>query len=158
MVKWSNLENQLLSVCPSCSVPYYFYPQTTCSSSPAVYLLKFLCSDRNGLLHGNENFSHFHFMKRKSILVQFPACGSLISCFLNSFVLDVTKILSELELAIQRVKVTTTPDDRVLDLFFITDNMWVLLWYSYCFLYVKAKFSHFGQSKIGHSCFICLLF
>lgn len=49
--------------------------------------------------------------------------AALISCFLNSFVVDVTKILSELELAIQRVKVTTTPDDRVLDLFFITDNM-----------------------------------
>ncbi|XP_062014731.1 ACT domain-containing protein ACR9-like, partial [Rosa rugosa] len=86
-LKWSNLENQLLSVCPSCSVPYYFYPQTTCSSPPAVYLLKFLCCDRNGLLH------------------------------------DVTEILSDLELSIQRVKVTTTPDDRVLDLFFITDNM-----------------------------------
>ncbi|KAM5583741.1 ACT domain-containing protein ACR9-like [Rosa sericea] len=86
-VKWSNLENQLLSVCPSCSVPYYFYPQTTCSSPPSVYLLKFLCSDRNGLLN------------------------------------DVTEILSDLELSIQRVKVTTTPDDRVLDLFFITDNL-----------------------------------
>ncbi|KAL6200140.1 hypothetical protein ACLB2K_029922 [Fragaria x ananassa] len=88
-VKWSNLEKQLLSVCPSCSVPYYFYPQPTCSS-PAVYLLKFLCSDRYGLLH------------------------------------DVTEILSDLELAIQMVKVTTTPDDRVLDLFFITDNMELL--------------------------------
>lgn len=37
--------------------------------------------------------------------------------------LDVTHVLSELELSIQRVKVTTTPDGRVLDLFFITDNM-----------------------------------
>lgn len=35
---------------------------------------------------------------------------------------DVTQILSELELTIQRVKITTTPDDRVLDLFFVTDN------------------------------------
>ncbi|XP_038692169.1 ACT domain-containing protein ACR9-like isoform X2 [Tripterygium wilfordii] len=35
---------------------------------------------------------------------------------------DVTQVLCELELRIQRVKVTTTPDDRVLDLFFITDN------------------------------------
>ncbi|XP_071707817.1 ACT domain-containing protein ACR9-like [Rutidosis leptorrhynchoides] len=36
---------------------------------------------------------------------------------------DVTKVLSELELAIQRVKVTTTPDGKVLDLFFVTDEM-----------------------------------
>lgn len=36
---------------------------------------------------------------------------------------DVTKILCELELTIQRVKVMTTPDDKVLDLFFITDGM-----------------------------------
>ncbi|XP_021813843.1 ACT domain-containing protein ACR9 [Prunus avium] len=34
---------------------------------------------------------------------------------------DVTKILCELEILIQRVKVMPTPDGRVLDLFFITD-------------------------------------
>ncbi|CAN1329345.1 ACT domain-containing protein ACR9 [Linum perenne] len=39
---------------------------------------------------------------------------------------DVTQVLSELEFAIQRVKVTTTPDGRVMDLFFITDNMELL--------------------------------
>ncbi|XP_068338733.1 ACT domain-containing protein ACR9-like [Pyrus communis] len=86
-VKLSNLKNQLQSVCPSCSVPFYLYQQPTRSSSSPVYLLTFLCLDRKGLLH------------------------------------DVTQTLSELELSIQRVKVTTTPDDRVLDLFFITDNM-----------------------------------
>lgn len=42
--------------------------------------------------------------------------------FCDSFV-DVTKILSELEFTIQRVKVMTTPDGRVVDLFFITDGM-----------------------------------
>lgn len=39
---------------------------------------------------------------------------------------DITKVLSELELVIQRVKVMTTPDDRVLDLVFITDSMELL--------------------------------
>ncbi|KAF5799950.1 putative [Protein-PII] uridylyltransferase [Helianthus annuus] len=34
---------------------------------------------------------------------------------------DVTEVLCELDLSIQRVKVTTTPDGKVLDLFFITD-------------------------------------
>lgn len=42
--------------------------------------------------------------------------------------LDVTRVLCELELTIHKVKVTTTPDGRVLDLFYITDNMWVYLW------------------------------
>lgn len=36
---------------------------------------------------------------------------------------DVTKVLTELEFTIQRVKVMTTPDGRVIDLFFITDEM-----------------------------------
>ncbi|EPS73518.1 hypothetical protein M569_01237 [Genlisea aurea] len=36
---------------------------------------------------------------------------------------DVTRVLHQLELSIQRVKVSTTPDGRVLDLFFIKDNL-----------------------------------
>lgn len=39
---------------------------------------------------------------------------------------DVTQVFDELELTIQRVKVTTAPDGRVLDLFFITDNLGLL--------------------------------
>ncbi|OVA06940.1 ACT domain [Macleaya cordata] len=35
---------------------------------------------------------------------------------------DVTEVLCELELTIMRVKVSTTPDGRVMDLFFITDT------------------------------------
>lgn len=35
---------------------------------------------------------------------------------------DVTKVLCELELTIERVKVSTTPDGRVMDLFFVTDT------------------------------------
>jgi len=36
---------------------------------------------------------------------------------------DITRVLCELDLSIQRVKVMPTPDGRVLDLFFITDGM-----------------------------------
>lgn len=90
LVRWSNLKNRLLSVCPSCSVSFYLNRQPPPSTSSPVYLLKFFCLDRKGLLH------------------------------------DVTQVLSELELTIQSVKVTTTPDGRVLDLFFITDNMELL--------------------------------
>ncbi|KAK6926939.1 hypothetical protein RJ641_008658 [Dillenia turbinata] len=90
IVRWTSLKNRLLSVCPSCSVSFFFNQQPTSPSSSPVYLLKFCCLDRKGLLH------------------------------------DVTQVLCELELSIQRVKVMTTPDGRVLDLFFITDNMELL--------------------------------
>ncbi|MBA0603642.1 hypothetical protein Gorai_003780 [Gossypium raimondii] len=89
-VRWPSLKNRLQSLCPSCSVTFHFEGQASNSAAAAaspVYLLKFFCLDRKGLLH------------------------------------DVTQVLSELELTIQKVKVTTTPDGRVLDLFFITDNM-----------------------------------
>ncbi|KAJ0020487.1 hypothetical protein Pint_32336 [Pistacia integerrima] len=69
---------------------WFHYCKPTCPPSSPVYLLKFFCLDRKGLLH------------------------------------DVTQVLCELELTIQRVKVTMTPDGRVLDLFFITDNMELL--------------------------------
>ncbi|XP_042408823.1 ACT domain-containing protein ACR9-like [Zingiber officinale] len=39
---------------------------------------------------------------------------------------DVTQVLGELELLIHRVKVSTTPDGRVIDFFFITDGMELL--------------------------------
>ncbi|XP_071732838.1 ACT domain-containing protein ACR9-like [Rutidosis leptorrhynchoides] len=39
---------------------------------------------------------------------------------------DVTKLLCELELTIQRLKVMTTPDGKVLDLFFVTDSVNIL--------------------------------
>ncbi|XP_021716193.1 ACT domain-containing protein ACR9-like [Chenopodium quinoa] len=88
-VRWENLKERLVSFCPSCSLSFYYTPPPP-SKSSAVYLLKFCCLDRRGLLY------------------------------------DVTHVLCELELNIERVKVTTTPDDRVLDLFFITDNLELL--------------------------------
>ncbi|RZC84059.1 hypothetical protein C5167_046844 [Papaver somniferum] len=91
-IRWKSLKNQLVSVCASNSASFYFNQQSDSksSSSPLVYLLKFCCLDRKGLLH------------------------------------DVTKVLCELELTIQRVKVMTTPDDKVMDMFFVTDNLELL--------------------------------
>ncbi|GMH12763.1 hypothetical protein Nepgr_014604 [Nepenthes gracilis] len=86
-VQWTNLKERLVAVCPPCSLSFYYYQLTTPRKSSPLYLLKFCCLDRRGLLH------------------------------------DVTEALGELELTIERVKVTTTPDGRVLDLFFITDNV-----------------------------------
>ncbi|XP_059660714.1 ACT domain-containing protein ACR9-like isoform X2 [Cornus florida] len=65
---------------------------------------------------------------------------------------DVTQVLCELELTIQRVKVTTTPDDRVLDLFFVTDNLELL--------HTKKRQDETCEqlhSVLGESCISCEL-
>ena len=41
---------------------------------------------------------------------------------LRACLADVTSVLCELELTIKKVKVSTTPDGSVIDLFFITDT------------------------------------
>ncbi|KAJ4978176.1 hypothetical protein NE237_008956 [Protea cynaroides] len=115
-VSWASLKDRLLSVCPSCAVSYYFNQQSSCSATSPVYMLKFCCLDRKGLLH------------------------------------DVTKVLCELELIIQRVKVMTTPDGRVLDLFFITDSMDLL--------HTKPRQDDTCEqlhAVLGESCIICEL-
>ncbi|RWR81637.1 ACT domain-containing protein ACR9 isoform X2 [Cinnamomum micranthum f. kanehirae] len=75
-VRWSSLKERLLSICPSCLIPFYF-DSATLPKPSQVYLLKFLSVNRKGLLH------------------------------------DVTQVLSDLELTIHRVKVSTMPDGRV---------------------------------------------
>lgn len=82
-------------------------------TSAQVYLLKLFSVDRKGLLHGNNIFE---------LLVSFLSLeiGLLIAAKCDA---DVTQVLCELELLIHWVKVSTTPDGRVVDLFFITDGM-----------------------------------
>ncbi|KAL3530720.1 hypothetical protein ACH5RR_010042 [Cinchona calisaya] len=116
-VRWANLKERLLSVCPSCSVSFYLnQPSSHTTFSPPMYLLKFCSLDRKGLLN------------------------------------DVTQVLCELELTIQRVKVTTTPDGRVLDLFFVTDNLELL--------HTKERQDETCerlQAVLGESCISCEL-
>jgi hypothetical protein len=113
-IRWASLKNRLMSMCPSSySIP--FYPDMSQPGPSQFYLLKLLSPDRKGLLHGNYYiYDHLslHFMPHQ-------AFNSL--CAVSSA--DVTHILSDLELIIHRVKVSTTPDGRVVDLFFITDGM-----------------------------------
>ncbi|KAL9227897.1 hypothetical protein vseg_003535 [Gypsophila vaccaria] len=89
-IRWGLVKKRLVRACPSCSsasgISYYSAEWQQLPNPPNVFLLKFCCHDRRGLLH------------------------------------DVTEVLCELELYIQRVKVSTTPDGKVLDLFFITDT------------------------------------
>ncbi|MFQ6624722.1 hypothetical protein Gotur_004149 [Gossypium turneri] len=116
VVRWPSLKNRLQSLCPSCSVTFYLNDQPSNSPASPVYLLKFFCLDRKGLLH------------------------------------DVTQVLCELELTIQKVKVTTTPDGRVLDLFFITDNMELL--------HTEERQHHLCKqldAVLGDSCISCKL-
>lgn len=87
--RWSLLKKRLSECCPSCSSASgisYYRTDLEPPKPPEVFLLKFCCHDRRGLLH------------------------------------DVTSVLCELELTIRKVKVSTTPDGRVMDLFFITDS------------------------------------
>ncbi|KAL9272387.1 ACT domain-containing protein [Drosera capensis] len=83
--RWSLVKKWMVAACPSCfsasGISYYNAEQQG-AKPPAVFLLKFCCTDRP----------------------------------------DVTKSLCELELTIKRVKVSTTPDGRVVDLFFVTDT------------------------------------
>ncbi|KAL4575112.1 hypothetical protein LXL04_021953 [Taraxacum kok-saghyz] len=68
---------------------------------PAFYIDQFSCSSKSPPLYLLKVFS----LDRKGLIH------------------DVTKLLCELELTIQRLKVMTTPDGKVLDLFFITDSV-----------------------------------
>ncbi|XP_051143480.1 ACT domain-containing protein ACR9 [Andrographis paniculata] len=90
VVRWVSLKERLQSFCPPSITPFYLGQSSPRATSSPVYLLKFCCVDRKGLLH------------------------------------DVTQALDELELEIQKVKVSTTPDGSVLDLFFIRDNLSLL--------------------------------
>ncbi|OIW05141.1 hypothetical protein TanjilG_02614 [Lupinus angustifolius] len=87
--RWSLLKKRLIEACPTCSSASgisYYCTDLNPRKPPNVFLLKFCCHDRRGLLH------------------------------------DVTEVLYELELNIKKVKVSTTPDGKVVDLFFITDT------------------------------------
>lgn len=145
IVKWSNLKNRLASICPSCSVSFFLNEQPSCSSSSPVYLLKFFCLDRRGLLHGNGSVGFYYFLILSPSFWRSVFLVLSCVCMYNVVVIftDVTQILSELELSIQRVKVTTTPDGRVLDLFFITDNMWDFVLGLILILFLTDNFKNF---------------
>ncbi|CAN6576646.1 unnamed protein product [Malus baccata var. baccata] len=87
--RWGLLKKRLVGTCPSCSSASgisFYRSELQPPKPPDVFLLKFCCYNRRGLLH------------------------------------DVTGVLCELELTIKKVKVSTTPDEKVMDLFFVTDT------------------------------------
>ncbi|CAN1798252.1 ACT domain-containing protein ACR9 [Linum perenne] len=104
-VDWDSLKNRLYYASPSCLGPYFFGNKSNGPSSPSsLYLLKIFCLDRKGLLHGNILcITHTLFFS---------------SIFQNLLTLPISSFL--------RVKVMTTPDARVVDLFLITDCLELL--------------------------------
>ncbi|XP_074577121.1 ACT domain-containing protein ACR10-like [Curcuma longa] len=91
--RWDLLKKRLVEACPQASsllgieiYNFIRHQESVTEQKPQVFLLKYSCYDRMGLLH------------------------------------DVTEVLCELELTIWRVKVSTTPDGRVFDMFLITDT------------------------------------
>lgn len=113
-IHWTNLKSRLLSMCPTFAIP--FYPDLTRPAISHIYLLNLFSPDRKGLLHGTIH---------PPFLLHLCLCLCLLIHLFSSllFHVDVTQVLSELELVIHRVKVSTTPDGRVVDLFFITDAL-----------------------------------
>jgi len=54
--RWSLLKKRLIAACPTCSSASgfsYYCSDLQPPKPPDVYLLKFCCNDRKGLLHGN---------------------------------------------------------------------------------------------------------
>ena len=119
LVNWGHLKNRLLSSCPSSSFSFYFDSGARAVASPRVFLLKVLCIDRTGLLNGMNLSPSLSFF----VCVYLVEEEQTVADYVSGCASDVAKILGELELIIQRVKVSTTPDGRVVDFFFITDGM-----------------------------------
>lgn len=124
--RWNLLKKRLLEVCPSylstTDIQYYCHENKQ-PLKHDVFLLKFWCSyDRKGLLHGNLDSSQ---SPRVSPFTSIQNC-IVFYCTSVSDAADVSEVLCELELTIKRVKVSTTPDGSVLDLFFVTDSRFVI--------------------------------
>ncbi|MCL7033102.1 hypothetical protein MKW94_029798, partial [Papaver nudicaule] len=69
----------------------------------------------------------FYYIQQSSCSTPTPVYLLKFCCLDHKGLLhDVTHVLFDLELTIQRVKVMTTPDDKVMDLFFITDTLELL--------------------------------
>ena len=59
--RWSLLQHRLIEACPSCSSASGFsYFQLQPPKPPDVFLLKFCCYDRKGLLHGTSILGLFN--------------------------------------------------------------------------------------------------
>ncbi|KAF9673114.1 hypothetical protein SADUNF_Sadunf11G0115000 [Salix dunnii] len=127
--RWGLLKKRLVGACPSCfsaSGISYYSAELHPPRPPDVFLLKLVCHDRKGLLH--VTFLLLLALQKTLACHKFPRLKFLIKleCFrLNpggfAFA-DVTGVLCELELTIKKVKVSTTPDGRIMDLFFVTDT------------------------------------
>lgn len=73
--RWGLLKNRLSEACPSCSSAsgiLFYQTDLLPPKPPDVFLLKFCCHDRRGLLHGNHRST--------------SRCASMLFCLLSSVV------------------------------------------------------------------------
>ncbi|KAG2242409.1 hypothetical protein Bca52824_095747 [Brassica carinata] len=120
ILRWSHLNIEMVTsqdpacICAVCPLaqPTSAQFDVSFSNINSCLLAELLLHRPNGLLHGT---------------VSYWGCFSLnVTLNVLKMFADVTQVLTELEFSIQSVKVTTTPDGRVLDLFFITENLDIL--------------------------------
>jgi hypothetical protein len=116
LVQWSLLKTRIEEVCPSIAVQFVPTPIPPVLSRK-VLLLQVWSLDRTGLLNGD-------LLIIPSILFLSSSFtrSSLILSFVKTLFSDVVQKLWELELTIHKVKVSTSPDNKSINLFFVTDN------------------------------------
>jgi hypothetical protein len=135
LVKWSLLKTRIEEVCPSIAVQFVptLIPPVL---SRKVLLLQVWSLDRTGLLNGD-------LLIIPSILFLSSSFtrSSLILSFVKTLFSDVVQKLWELELTIHKVKVSTSPDNKSINLFFVTDNRdtWD---HRYCHFAFNISFLH----------------
>lgn len=75
-------------------------------------LLQVCSIDRTGLLNGESN----------SLALSGDSSRALLDTHMLLFTTDVSQKLWELEFTIHKVKVSTSPEEKSINFFFITDN------------------------------------
>lgn len=135
-VRWSLLKERLEDICPS-AVPSLLPQQDRTVQSTRMLLLQVCSKDRTGLLNGM--FSPYFAILGYCLCFNFPRLsGSLTYRGKNVMVMclsymltslrylylhaDVAQKLWELEFTIHKVKISTSPDGKAVNLFFVTDN------------------------------------
>ena len=77
-MRWPNLKERLLSVCPSCSVSFYLNQPSSHSTPSPVYLLKYCGLDRKGVLHGRYSYICLRVTTRCWFLIGFIFCSDFV--------------------------------------------------------------------------------
>lgn len=109
---WALLKQRLEDICPSAVSSLLPRPPPPVHLSERLMLLQVCSIDRTGLLNGESNSMALNGILR-------VLCFDTYMLFLTA---DVSQKLWELEFTIHKVKVSTSPEERSINFFFVTDN------------------------------------